>query len=413
MTDSDLGTLLGAYLDGELTASQTERLERRLAKDPAARWLLEQLSQVRQVVGSLPRTKAPQDMAERIEYELERDVLLAPGDVRSEIAGRNHLRLRRFVASAAVLMLVAAVAAIVYSVLGRPDRPGISAERMTEIMAIAAAEYGTSGDIGPDAVDAALASDLSAPVVDVPQRSSLELVIDVGYDPFGYAGIENLLAEGGIDQVLASPLDQNRRQFAFVCTSDQVRRLCRQIKVTLGSSVDLIVTDRTTNCQLLVSDASESQIMAIAAEPDSIEQFAQALKFQPALADWFTRPHLPDGQSQLPNLRLLAPIDGMEPTPGSPLVPLNGRRGRISRGQPGRGASPEAPAPAPAPALVAVTLIVRTQPPQSPQPTEPSAPIDNGSSVEAIGSITTIETGDASYSTYGPITATAVEPNSE
>ena len=57
--DEDLAQILSAYLDGQLAPEETARIEKRLAEDPDARTLLEQLRQVSQMVPSLPHRNTP------------------------------------------------------------------------------------------------------------------------------------------------------------------------------------------------------------------------------------------------------------------------------------------------------------------------------------------------------------------
>ena len=64
--------LLSAYLDGELAAEERAQVEARLAADPAARALLEELRSLSATVRSLPRTSAPQDMLAGLWTEIER-----------------------------------------------------------------------------------------------------------------------------------------------------------------------------------------------------------------------------------------------------------------------------------------------------------------------------------------------------
>ncbi|KKM72936.1 hypothetical protein LCGC14_1415600, partial [marine sediment metagenome] len=55
---------LSAYLDGELTEAQAERVVRAAAQDPELAAELAALRRVSEMVGSLPREAAPAGMAE-------------------------------------------------------------------------------------------------------------------------------------------------------------------------------------------------------------------------------------------------------------------------------------------------------------------------------------------------------------
>lgn len=69
--------LLSAYLDGELTAAERARVEDRLAVDPAARQLLDELRSVSQAMQGLPHAKLVDDLRESVLRRAERAMLLA------------------------------------------------------------------------------------------------------------------------------------------------------------------------------------------------------------------------------------------------------------------------------------------------------------------------------------------------
>lgn len=72
----DFDELLSAYLDGELSARERSRIERRLAEDPAARRSLEELRRTVDLVRALPRHGAPAALLEDLRVQLERADLL-------------------------------------------------------------------------------------------------------------------------------------------------------------------------------------------------------------------------------------------------------------------------------------------------------------------------------------------------
>ncbi len=67
---------LTAYLDGELSPEQHDEVDRLLAEDEAARTLLDELRRTARLVGSLPRGRAPADLAEQVTARMEREALL-------------------------------------------------------------------------------------------------------------------------------------------------------------------------------------------------------------------------------------------------------------------------------------------------------------------------------------------------
>jgi len=119
--------LLSSYLDGEITVREQTEVQRLIRHDPQVAKRLRQLSQCRALVAGLPVAKAPQQTMEEITYALERRTLLQE---RAETAqtgpGARHLFIRKLVAAAAMLALVAALTAVVYTIVAPEhdsDRP--------------------------------------------------------------------------------------------------------------------------------------------------------------------------------------------------------------------------------------------------------------------------------------------------
>ena len=70
---------LCAYVDGELDAAGRAEIEQHLATNPQHRQLMVELSEQRRLLGGLPRAKAPEDMLEAVQNQLERSALLDQG----------------------------------------------------------------------------------------------------------------------------------------------------------------------------------------------------------------------------------------------------------------------------------------------------------------------------------------------
>ena len=102
-----LGERLSAYIDGELDAEQTQRIERVLRRDERARRMLEELRRTVDLVSSLPRHVAPDSIAEDVQFHTERSELL--GGSRRPLAptGMRRSPVLAVLSMAAVLALVA------------------------------------------------------------------------------------------------------------------------------------------------------------------------------------------------------------------------------------------------------------------------------------------------------------------
>ena len=81
--------LLSAYLDGELTAAERERVEKLLAGDASARAVLDELRAASAAIRGLPAWKLDEDISSRVLAIAERRMLSeAPGDAVGEVDGK-------------------------------------------------------------------------------------------------------------------------------------------------------------------------------------------------------------------------------------------------------------------------------------------------------------------------------------
>lgn len=149
---------LAAYIDGELTPDERVELERHLDANPTHRALLRELTGHRDLLRSLPREPAPEDLSEPLESAIERDALLGGGaDPLTEF---RTARARRWwpqlLAAAAIFILAFGLGAIVFFVLP-PKHPTVAIVQPPEI------EEAEAEGEGLDQV-----ADASTPVSDQP-----------------------------------------------------------------------------------------------------------------------------------------------------------------------------------------------------------------------------------------------------
>jgi hypothetical protein len=108
---------LCAYIDGMLDEAETLEIERYLAASPAHQQLIAQLKQTRDLVAQLPRERAPAEVNEILQGQLERSVLLTDQpDDRPNIILRIGRR-PQFLAAAAIVLLAAGLAFLVFQIL--------------------------------------------------------------------------------------------------------------------------------------------------------------------------------------------------------------------------------------------------------------------------------------------------------
>lgn len=108
---------LCAYVDGELDPEGRSEIEKHLEANPQHRRLLESLRATRDLLKWLPREPAPPELAETLNGQLERSVLL---DDDQEIS-RRHV-FPRILAAAAIIVLTVGLAAAVFFALPKSQR---------------------------------------------------------------------------------------------------------------------------------------------------------------------------------------------------------------------------------------------------------------------------------------------------
>lgn len=78
--------LLSAYLDGELSPQERLRVEEWLARDPAAKQLLEELRKEQALIRALPRASVPRDLSGSVLETAERRIILEGAAARMAVA---------------------------------------------------------------------------------------------------------------------------------------------------------------------------------------------------------------------------------------------------------------------------------------------------------------------------------------
>jgi len=143
----NIDELLNSFIDGELTASQQSEVERLIAHDARTARRLQQLQKTKMLVSSLPRARAPGQITEQVKASLAGRQLLAQQPVFSKREGTRQLLVRRVLAAAAMIALVAILAGVIYTIVAPEPVPERPAERAVAVrpMPSLAAEAGFSG----------------------------------------------------------------------------------------------------------------------------------------------------------------------------------------------------------------------------------------------------------------------------
>jgi len=119
-----IDALFMGYLDGELNERERTELKRLLQTYPALESELEELRRQKDLLGALPRAKAPATLAADVQAALERNLILGSKEVREQSRWDAVLLLvRRIAAVAAMLLIPVGVLGILVFQIMRPAEP--------------------------------------------------------------------------------------------------------------------------------------------------------------------------------------------------------------------------------------------------------------------------------------------------
>jgi len=133
--EPNINELLNGFIDGELSERQKTEVQRLIAHDPQIAEHLRQLQKCRMLVSSLPYEQVPVDIAEQVKAALERKALLAEQPIAvDERKGARHLMFRKVFAAAAMFILVAILAGVVYTIVSPgPAQPAMGFKGRLEL----------------------------------------------------------------------------------------------------------------------------------------------------------------------------------------------------------------------------------------------------------------------------------------
>src|SRR5690242_13428145 len=107
---------LAAYIDGQLDPAERAQIEQYLAANPDHQKLLADMTAQRELLRALPRERAPADIYDALQSQLERSVLLDDSGQSSPTPVR-HSRKSQLFALAAMLTLAVGLGAVLFFAL--------------------------------------------------------------------------------------------------------------------------------------------------------------------------------------------------------------------------------------------------------------------------------------------------------
>jgi len=237
----DINELMNCYIDGELNQRQQTEVQRLIKHDRDAARQLQRLQKCKLLLGALPRAEAPPEMLERIRTSLQTKRILGEQySVFGRREGMRNLWARRLVTTAAMVVLVAVLAAVVYTILApehAPRRVAVDTPADTTRAVLSAADpfYGT-------------------------------LRLKTGSFAAVDSSINKALAENGISADIIEDNKGNRTVYMVTCVPDRLNTLLADLGGVWGrlDRADLVVETDKFNRQFVVADVSPEQVEEIA-----------------------------------------------------------------------------------------------------------------------------------------------------
>ena len=296
--DFNIEQLLNGFLDNELTERERFEVERLIAHDPAVAKRIEELKKYKLLIGSLPVSKAPDEMLDNIKGAIAaKEYSVLKQSYGRRIAATTQLLFRKTVSVAAMIALILALAAVIYRIVSPP--PAIQPK--------------------PDMIVREL------PVVTNQLIANLELKTAKLTD--GEEAVRKALENAGISQFAESAVQTSKCQYSFNCTGQQLNSILTSLeeKWEQFKSPKLTVETDVADKPAVINDVTTWQIAEIASQ-ESFERRTKAAQYFAILNNMET---LPGQAEDLNNMSIPKPVltkDEFEPgrtTEGELSINLN------------------------------------------------------------------------------------------
>jgi len=261
----NIDELLNGFIDGELTARQQTEVQRLIAHDEQAAERLRQLQRCKMLVGSLPYAEVPAEVAEQIKASLERSVLADEQPQRiEERVGARHLLVRKLLAAAAMIGLVAVLGAVVYTIVapeGVTDKP-LAVEGWRQPRGEVEARKAAPGLTATAEKSIAQISPAAA-VFD--GRLELKTSDLVAVDAF----INRVIEDNNLLEKVSSKTEGDKRLYALDCSRESLSLLLADLADIWDKfdSATLFVEAKTPDKQVVVDNVSTEQIVDLITPP--------------------------------------------------------------------------------------------------------------------------------------------------
>ena len=313
--NSNIDELLSCFIDGELTQRQHVEVQRLISHQPELQARLRHLQKGRELISSMPRTKAPPDTVAAVMGAIERKSLFGlDSPAADSTRATSHLFMRKLMSIAAIIVPVVFLAGIIYTIVGRPgpdqhklvadsaytkhaDSAADSATKAvtgstinstTHLVANSAASPGTDSPagstgtasvagnavagnsaVGTSAVTGltTVASSASGLPVSGPYNSVLTARLDLATKDFSAATafLRRAIENEGLSGQLACRESQNGSAYTITCSRAKLSSLMNQLRAIWGrfDSADLYIETDTFARPVALNAVTAAQALDI------------------------------------------------------------------------------------------------------------------------------------------------------
>jgi len=270
---------LAAYVDGDLDAAGRAEIEKHLAANPQHRKMMQELMETRTMLRALPREKAPIELVETLQGQLERSSLLGQDGGVGEVIRIS--RWPQIVSVAAILLLAVGLATVVYVVVSPGQGPSYTintpAPMVEESDATERKEIATERPAPMDAKDAPKSEALKSEEAD---KASANEPVAVPLAR-GLTTMQSVEVEGEkLDESTAkAPVASNNVKTFDADESEQAKERMREVitakKVTPESLVLLVEGPDVATIGLEITDYLSDNHLPYESATESHQQFRQ------------------------------------------------------------------------------------------------------------------------------------------
>ncbi len=134
-------------------------------------------------------------------------------------------------------------------------------------------------DISKGGAIAADAANISVPAGYSSVYSSLKIILTGNNVPFYGRKLRQLLADNNINHSICSNINNNKQQYAFICSLGKFKKLYPLLANIPAEHIGLVLPGKSGSQSIFIPEPSEKQVMTLACLADTSQRRVLAMKF--------------------------------------------------------------------------------------------------------------------------------------